>query len=97
MSDLRKLVDDLSGLTAIETEELAVLLGEQSGVRAAQAIERLQGIPHDVPPSLHDLTTADWLVAESVSLVREAKDLARSLDDTLDYVRSRCDAVRRAA
>lgn len=40
-----------------------------------------------------DLSEDDWLVLECRSLTAEAATRARSLDDTLAYVRSRCDAV----
>lgn len=40
-------------------------------------------------------TNEIWLLLESLSLERELPATAQSLDETLEYAKTRCDAVRK--
>lgn len=92
MSDLAKLVSEIRGLTKAEADQLIGLLGSHWNVEDGSAHDPRS----DATDDMKALNEEDGLVAEAINLKAEAVALSRSLDETFEYVRSRCEAILEA-
>ena len=77
MTDLQKIVDDLSGLTVLEAAELAKLLEEKWGVSAAAAVAVAAGPAAAAAPAAEEKTEFTVVLAavgeKKIEVIKEVR------------------------
>jgi len=77
MADLKKIVDDLSGLTVLEAAELAKLLEEKWGVSAAAAVAVAAGPAAAAAPAAEEQTEFTVVLAaageKKIEVIKEVR------------------------
>jgi large subunit ribosomal protein L7/L12 len=77
MADLKKIVDDLSGLTVLEAAELAKMLEEKWGVSAAAAVAVAAGPAGAAAPAAEEKTEFTVVLAaagdKKIEVIKEVR------------------------
>ncbi len=98
MSDLKKIVDDLSGLTVLEAADLAKMLEEKWGVSAAAAVAVAAG-PAAAAAAVEEKTEFNVILAaigeKKIEVIKEVRALTGlGLKEAKDLVEGAPKAVK---
>jgi large subunit ribosomal protein L7/L12 len=99
MADLKKIVDDLSGLTVLEAAELAKLLEEKWGVSAAAAVAVAAGPAAAAAPAAEEKTEFTVMLSavgdKKIEVIKEVRALTGlGLKEAKDLVEGAPKAVK---